>query len=112
MKQDQVLAWLVHRRPERPFELAARMDRAVCEIDAAVLGREAGMAGALASLGLAMLRQVTRRSNDVPADDGERAGMALDLLAADAFVTYAFEAASEEGAEVSPLVNRLLREAA
>jgi len=35
---------------------------------------------------------------------------ALTLLAADAFVTYAFEAAAEERLPVAPLVSRLLAE--
>jgi hypothetical protein len=33
----------------------------------------------------------------------------MDLLAADAFVTYAFEAASEEAADVAVLATRLLQ---
>ena len=42
--------------------------------------------------------------------DPRSRSLALDLLAADAFVTYAFEAAAEEGVEVAPLVSRLLAE--
>jgi len=38
----------------------------------------------------------------------ESSATALDLLAADAFVTYAFEAASEEGTDVAGLATRLL----
>lgn len=112
MKRELVLAWLAQRRPERPAELAARMDGAVDEMDPADLARAATMADALASLGLAMLSQVTARSSRDLCDESERDGVALGLLAADAFVTYAFEAAWEERAEVAPLVNRLLEEAA
>jgi hypothetical protein len=35
---------------------------------------------------------------------------AMDLLAADAFVTYAFEAAAEEGGDVPALAQRILAE--
>ena len=54
-------------------------------------------------LGVATLRTVVRRQ--AVAYDG-----AMDLLAADAFVTYAFEAASEAGEDVTELARRLLAE--
>jgi hypothetical protein len=54
-------------------------------------------------LGIATLRAVVRRQR--VAHDG-----AMDLLAADAFVTYAFEAASEGEDDVAGLVRRLLAE--
>jgi hypothetical protein len=38
----------------------------------------------------------------------ESSAAALDLLAADAFLTYAFEAASEEGGDVAGLASQLL----
>jgi hypothetical protein len=37
--------------------------------------------------------------------------VALDLLAADSFVTYAFEAAAEEGLDVGPVAAHLLERA-
>ena len=113
MTQASVLEWLVRRQPKRPTALAARMDRFVCENDAAKLAAEAGMSGALALLGMAMLRLVTARSTEDPLPEAaQRDALALDLLAADAFVTYAFEAAAEESADVPKLVARLLEQAA
>lgn len=112
MRPEQVLEWLVRHQPRRPPELAARMDRAVCEMNSDVLAAAPAMADALANLGLALLRNVTCDSEDTSATPEELDLMALELLAADAFVTYAFEAAAEDRGDVGPLVARLLREAA
>jgi len=101
MTNDLLKAWLDARRPERPAELVARMDAAIREYpDAASSDRR--LSEVLAQLGLLLLRKVS----------GPSQADALDLLAADAFVTYAIEAAGEEGSDVGTLVNRLLREAA
>ena len=62
-----------------------------------------GMAETMGTLGIVTLAGLRDRQAQ-----GE--GVALDLLAADAFVTYAFEAAAEEGTDVTALVQRLLRE--
>ena len=110
MKPDQVLAWLVRRQPQRPPELAALMDRAVCEMDRGRLAETPTMAEALASLGLELLARVNGEAQVPPS--AARDQVALELLAADAFVTYAFEAAGEDRNEVGPLVARLLNEAA
>lgn len=111
MRAEQVLEWLVRHEPRRPLELAARMDRAVCEMAKDDLAAAPAMADALANLGLALLRNVICPSVESATPEAlDRA--ALELLAADAFVTYAFEAAAEDRGEVGPLVARLLREAA
>ena len=112
MRAEQVLEWLVRHQPQRPYELAARMDRAVCEMKKEDLAAAPAMADVLANLGLALLRNVSCPADNTAVTPGERDRMALELLAADAFVTYAFEAAAEDRSEVGPLVERLLREAA
>jgi hypothetical protein len=109
-----VLAWLVHRAPQRPDALAARMDRAVCETDLRQLEAAGSMADAMAVLGLGLLRHVNQRSSEemMGLSPAENDDVALDLLAADAFVTYAFEAAAEDRTDVGSLVARLLERAA
>jgi hypothetical protein len=77
----EVLAWLARRTPLPPGALAAHLA-------AAVIDRDAPLPDHLAGEGAELLARVTR----APADGRERA---LDLLAADAFVTYAFEAQAE-----------------
>jgi hypothetical protein len=62
------------------------------------------MSDLMAALGLAMLALLDGRHE-------KGRDLALDLLAADALVTYAFEAAAEEGTPVDELVRRLLAEA-
>ncbi len=104
MNHAQVHAWLAARSPQRPAALAARMAELIDAGRPAPPEASRTMAETLSTLGLQALAGVTA------APPGAR--IALDLLAADAFVTYAFEAASEEGEDVAPLVARLLREAA
>ncbi len=104
MTRAEVLAWLAARRPERPDALTARMTEVIVAEPEPALAATSTMAEALTMLGLAALRRVTARP------EAER--HALDLLAADAFVTYVFESAAATGADVAPLVARLLREAA
>ncbi len=103
MNRDKVELWLFAGRPERPFPLSVHMTEcvkmSVAEVEAAPT-----MADAMGALGIATLRRVVQRKSS-----GER--HALELLAADAFVTYAFEAAAEEGVSVPPLVSNLLKEA-
>ena len=103
MNRDAVELWLFARRPERPFPLAVHMtecvDLSVSEVEAA-----SSMTQAMSVLGIATLKRVVQRRSA-----GER--HALELLAADAFVTYAFEAAAEENVAVPPLVSQLLKEA-
>lgn len=86
MTRDQVLAWLETRRPAPPATLRDRLQRAVQDAPL-------GLAPHLAQLGRELLERVVARP------DGGRE-LALDLLAADAFATYAFEAQAEEGEEI------------
>jgi len=79
--RDAVLAWLATRRPSPPETLRAHLVSRVHDVDAALPLH-------LATLGRELLEAVTA------APERGRA-LALDLLAADAFVTYAFEAQAE-----------------
>jgi len=81
MTRREVLAWLDARRPAPPPGLRAHLDGAVSDSDE-------WLPAHLVELGEAMLGRVTERP------EGGRE-LALDLLAADAFVTYAFEAQAE-----------------
>lgn len=83
MTRDQVLAWLDARRPAPPPALRERLQHAVHDAPEDLVGH-------LARLGRELLDGVAGR----PAGGRE---LALDLLAADAFATYAFEARAEEG---------------
>ena len=81
MTRADVLAWLDTRRPAGPAALRAHIERAVTD---GPLPLPTHLAGA----GRVLLDQVAWR----PAGGRE---LALDLLAADAFITYAFEAQAE-----------------
>jgi len=81
MTRREVLAWLDARRPAPPPALRAHLDAALTDSDE-------WLPAHLVELGEAMLDRVTERP------EGGRE-LALDLLAADAFVTYAFEAQAE-----------------
>lgn len=83
MTRDQVLAWLDTRRPAPPATLRERLR---CAVQDAPLD----LAAHLAQHGRELLEKVAARP------EGGRE-LALDLLAADAFATYAFEAQAEEG---------------
>ncbi|HTI05333.1 MAG TPA: hypothetical protein VL549_08455 [Gemmatimonadales bacterium] len=87
MTRDDVRAWLDARRPVPPGALRERLDRAVNNRLPAPGSR---LPDYLAQLGQALLDTVASRP------EGGRE-LALDLLAADAFATYAFEAQAEEG---------------
>jgi uncharacterized membrane protein len=78
-------AWLDARRPAPPVRLRARID--------AALGHalESNAADAAASC----LRAGERLARTLLRENATSRESALDLLAADALVTYAFEAASE-----------------
>jgi hypothetical protein len=78
-----VLAWLDARRPAPPATLRARLEQVV-----AGTAPRAPLPAYLAEVGGTLLDGVAAR----PAGGRE---LALDLLAADAFVTYAFEAQAE-----------------
>jgi hypothetical protein len=83
MTRDQVLSWLDTRRPVPPPALRERLRSAVHDAPG-------GLVTHLAHLGDELLDRVAAR----PTGGRE---LALDLLAADAFATYAFEAQAEEG---------------
>ena len=83
--------WLDARRPLPPAALRARID--------AALGRDLlADADDVSETLLAAGERLVRTLLD---EDATSRGSALDLLAADALVTYAFEAASESPAELS-----------
>ena len=87
MTRDAVLAWLDARRPAPPETLRQRLARAVEQM---VPAPRSALPAYLAQLGAALLDGVLNQPN------GGRE-LALDLLAADAFATYAFEAQAEQG---------------
>src|SRR5436853_7047116 len=94
MTRCEVLTWLDARRPAPPAALRAHLEAAVT--DAAD-----PLPDHLAALGRALLARVAA----TPAGGPE---LALDLLAADAFVPYAFQAQAEaEAARVAPLAARV-----
>jgi hypothetical protein len=83
MSREEVLSWLEARRPAPPAVLRERLRDAVHDTPL-------DLAAHLAQLGHELLASVAAR----PSGGRE---LALDLLAADAFATYAFEAQAEEG---------------
>ena len=84
--------WLDLRQPVPPPALRARID--------AALGPDLQVvSGDLAETLLAAGERLVR---DLLADDATSRESALDLLAADALVTYAFEAASEHPIDLAP----------
>lgn len=87
MTRQEVLAWLHSRRPAPPPTLRERLDRAVQQLRPAPRSQ---LPTYLAQLGSTLLDGVV----DKPHGGRE---LALDLLAADAFATYAFEAQAEGG---------------
>jgi len=80
--RTELLAWLDTRRPVPPETLRERLRGAVHDAPGE-------LAVHLARLGQELLDRVTSR----PAGGRE---LAFDLLAADAFATYAFEAQAED----------------
>lgn len=84
MTREAVLTWLAARRPAAPPTLVEPMTRWIEDSSASLPDH-------LASAGRALLERVVARP------EGGRE-LALDLLAADALVTYAFEAQAEADA--------------
>ena len=103
MTRERVLAWLASREPAAPAELAARLERCVAALPEERLGDT--MTRAMSALGVFALEGSLAKG-----ETGDEA--AMDLLTADAFVTYAFEAAAEEGLDVNPVAAKLLEEVA
>lgn len=102
MTRTAILKWFGERTPAPPPALSQKLAECVeCAPDSVFAG--GSVAEVAGRLGIVTLQAVVRRQQ--VAHDG-----AMDLLAADAFVTYAFEAASEGGDEVTGLVRRLLAE--
>lgn len=90
MTATELAAWLDTRRPAPPAALRARLDAALADGPGSLPVR-------LATLGRELLERVAAR----PAGGRE---LALDLLAADALITYAFEAQAEaDVAGLAPL---------
>jgi len=100
--RSELGAWLQSRQPAPPPDLAAKLAECLAAAPDGML-EGPSRAEAVGRLGLARLRTAAGRR-----DATEEA--AMDLLAADALVTYAFEAAAEEGADLSALVRRFLAE--
>ena len=96
MTRAGVKVWLQGRKPEPPADLATKLAQCVDAAPDSVLAGES-LPVVVGALGTWLVQSVV---------EGQKT--ALDLLAADAFVTYAFEAASEEGADVTGLANQLL----
>jgi hypothetical protein len=99
VNRDDVVAWLAAREPAAPAPLAERLRGFVMAAPAERLGGT--MTQAMSGLGLFALEGSLGRG-----ETGDE--VALDLLAADAFVTYAFEAAAEEGADVRQAASDLI----
>ncbi len=90
--------WLAEREPAPPPVLAERLHDAVRAHDDG--------AGEIPERLLAVAEAMVER---VLRDGGERRATALDLLAADALVTYAFEAASAEPERLEERATRAMR---
>jgi len=94
MTRAELARWLETRRPAPPQALGAHLAAPVADA-------RLGLPLHLADLGGTLLARV------VAAPEEGRA-LALDLLAADAFVTYAFEAQTElDPAGLAPLADRI-----
>ena len=102
MTRSELGVWLQSRQPAPPPDLAAKLAQCLAAAPDGML-EGASRAETVGRLGLARLRTAVWRRDATEA-------AAMDLLAADALVTYAFEAAAEEGADLSALVRRLLAE--
>jgi hypothetical protein len=100
--RSDVLGWLRDREPQAPRALADQLDAVVRAAPEALFDAES-LAVALGNVGVATLRAVVKRQ-------GVGYDTAMALLAADALVTYAFEAAAEAQGDVSGLARRLLSE--
>jgi hypothetical protein len=105
MTRQDVLDWLAQRRPVPPPALAAHLVAVVSDAPPS----PAPLPLHLVELGHRLLARVT-------AAPGGGRELALDLLAGDAFVTYAFEAQAEAGVDgltgVAERVARMELEAA
>ena len=98
MRGREVLAWLEARRPVPPDALRTCLEGAVTDAE---LSPRVLLPDQLAVLGRQGLGRVAGRP------DGGRE-LALELLVADAFITYAFEAQAElDAAGLATLAERI-----
>ena len=98
MTRTDVLDWLEARRPVPPDALRACLEAAVADAE---LPSPVPLPDQLARLGRRLLGRVAGRP------DGGRE-LALELLGADAFITYAFEAQAElDAAGLATLAGRI-----
>jgi len=98
MTRSEVLTWLAARRPVPPAALRASLEAVVADAE---LSSPVALPDQLALLG----RRVLGRVADRPGGGRE---LAVDLLAADAFITYAFEAQAElDTAGLAALAERI-----
>jgi len=105
MTRDAIERWLGTRDPRRPDALAEQMSRSLAACPETALAAAPSIADAMGLLGTWTLAAIA--GAETQTED-----LALELLAADAFVTYAFEAAAEGGLPIGPLALQLLRKAA
>ncbi|MDP3775557.1 MAG: hypothetical protein Q8Q85_14955 [Gemmatimonadales bacterium] len=105
MTKTKVREWLFSRKAAPPPVLAERLEQVLAAYPEESLAVGGSITSAMGALGLATLGSLAGR-------DPRSVEVGLDLLAADAFVTFAFEAAAEERADVGPLVSWLLERAA
>jgi hypothetical protein len=101
VKPGDIRTWLAARRPAPPPALAAQLEAVLAACPPDRLQAAGSMAAALSLLGVGALDALEGR-----APDGR--GVAMDLLAADAFVTYAFEAASDQDEPVDAVAAGVL----
>jgi hypothetical protein len=95
---DSTIAWLEARRPPAPPALARRLRAALEEGHAT---HDGDVAGRCFEAGERVLASLLGR-------DCAMRDAAIDLLAADALVTYAFEAASDEPSSLEARAERAM----
>ncbi len=100
MSDASAAAWLASRTPAPPASLAARIG--------ALYGADAGDAGVPVSAERCV-DAAARAVGALLADGATSRASALDLLAADALATYAFELASDRPHELAALADAAMR---
>ena len=91
--------WLASRTPPPQSRLSARLDTAVRD----VAHNQEQVSQSLVEAACAVLRQTLEQSNT-----GRNGTAALDLLAADALITYAVEAATEDCERFAALTDDMI----
>ncbi len=100
MTAAELRHWLATRQPAPPTALAARLDALVTDFSDRLTAPTA-LSDSLAALALAALGSLEGRDPRSP-------DVAMDLLAADALVTYVFEAAAEADQDVGRAAETVL----